>query len=169
FRSHIYTAFTVMDRESDFICFTTKLAHFAPGGEVRGRNFDLAKRQPFEGWTYFASGDIVLISTTERLVYYALKRGPRGGLVINTFYFTGDTVRSSQRIQATHPRYWPLCRRGATDIYMATSLAHCPDPLHWPVLKGFVDEQHQFYLFGPDHVFVFAEEVYHKPNQSVPV
>ena len=63
--SLIYNSFTVIDSESEYVLFTTKLNETSKIGV----NFDINKNEVFKGYTYDGADDQVMISATEKMFF----------------------------------------------------------------------------------------------------
>ena len=74
-KAHLYNSFTAMDNVSDYVCFVTKQVDHPK----RGTNYDIRKDHPFRGWYYTGFDDFQMISSTQKLVFYAMKSENKTG------------------------------------------------------------------------------------------
>lgn len=158
-QGHIYNVFLVMDAESDYCCVTTKWELYRDYGPC----YDINRRQPFSGYTYYGYDNQVLISADVPVIYYALHEA-WNNLQLSQFHFRSQRLRDIAFIDQYSP-WRNLCQEG-TMIF--SSGQRCRTPFKMPVLKGFVTNQN-FYLFGKGTVTVFPIQVYLQPERRFKV
>ena len=79
-----------MDHYSDYVCFTVKSEYDPhhpddPPKEPPGTNYDIKRNDILKGWWYFDKDDQQLISSTEKLTFYAINKHTGKGWSIVPF------------------------------------------------------------------------------------
>ena len=158
----IYNAFIVIDNDGSWLCLTTK-----PNSPYNGINFNMEKSTIIDGWSFTAQWKEVLISTTEPCHFYAIKRH-NNQFQIGTYRCSSSTITKSQQI-INENDYRSICYSmdsgDIKKIIIYPDGRDCPNPVDWPILKGFVAGK-KFYLFGKDYIYSFDENAYHDPNHN---
>lgn len=159
---HIFNAFMVRDRKSDFFCVTTKQELY----DNVGACYDIINKVAFPGYTYTGHDDNVVLSANEPIIYYVMHK-VKENLQLCQFRFKGPQLWVGfgvVTIEESSP-WRSLCRNGDS-IYSSDKL--CDKPYMMPVLKGFQDED-MFYLFGESYITIFTVKVFTQPEKQFPV
>lgn len=159
---HIFNAFVVVDKLSDYFCVTTKNDTFNGVGAC----YDIIKKQAFPGYTYDGHDDNVVLSANKPIIYYVMHK-VKDNLQLCQFKFKKPLIWIDMKVvEIVESSPWrSLCRSGEK-IYSSDSL--CETPYIMPVLKGFLNDEN-FYLFGESHVTIFSVKVFTEPGKKFPV
>lgn len=157
-----FTSFTVIDKNSEYVLFTTKKSTGTFGATINIKTGELGKP-----YTYSGNDDLRMLSSTEKMKFYALRKGDKG-LQINKWEFVGKSIFDNAKI-VPNSTWYGLCSTtpvGPEELPEHVIIkTECKHEIDWAVLRGFNDGE-QFYLFGPKYIHIFSDDVFERLNRK---
>ncbi|UXI17704.1 hypothetical protein NH340_JMT03647 [Sarcoptes scabiei] len=161
-KSSIFNAFILVDADSDWLIITTKYMR----NNFYGLNYDITNKKVYNGLTFYGTLDEILISTNTPQIFYGL-RANGGGLEMAKYSMVGATIATTRGIRLAM-RYRAMCAEDDNKVKITGDRNRCPNPITWPVLKGFV-EGNKFHLFGVNYIYTFDEKSFESDRSGFPV
>lgn len=171
-QSHIYSSFTLRDDESEYVLFLSKRSN--EGGTLRGVTYDLVRERIIEGITFNDQKSQILISASERRLFYGLQNGDDQKTLVDlqVSEFPLPKGQFTAKTNVSLPSQWKrLCADSLMSLHLSSdNSSQCAQPVKWghTLLAGFIARQ-QVFLFGTLGIYMFELTAFTNPDVVVSV